>query len=50
MFFPDASEAFRDVTAFPGQKQHVPRGEESKRATIINKLIAPVPSAPVVSC
>lgn len=50
MSFLDPSKAFRDVTAFPGQKQHVPRGEESKIATIINKLIAPVPDAPVVSC
>ena len=46
MFFLDPSEAFRDATAFSGQKQQVSRGEESKTATIIYKLLAPVPNAP----
>ena len=41
MFFLDPSEAFRDATAFPGQKQQVSRGEESKTAMIIYKLLAP---------
>lgn len=50
MFFLDPSEAFRDATAFPGQKQQVSRGEESKTTTIIYKLLVPVPNAPVVSC
>lgn len=50
MFFLDPSEALRVVTGFPGQERHVPRGEESKTATIINKHIAPVPDAPAGSC
>lgn len=45
MFFLDPNEAFRDVTAFPGQKRHVPGGEKSKTATIINTLTAPIPDA-----
>lgn len=50
MFFLDPSEAFRVVTGFPGQEQRVPRGEENKTATIINKHIAPGPDLPVGSC
>lgn len=41
---------FRDTAAFPGQKQlGCQRGEESKTATIIYKLLL-APNAPVVSC